>query len=153
MIKPVAPDQVFIIRKPVDLTVYGTNRQGEERILNPSEYSVTGANTNTIGTKTATINYTGQNSDGSKPKTTVIFEVVYDPADIVSITASASPNPVIISKSVTFTVQGTRRNGSKVTLNSSQYSVSSYSTSTVGSKLITISYTGTNSDKVNRQHR
>ncbi|HHX33598.1 MAG TPA: hypothetical protein GX713_05195, partial [Mollicutes bacterium] len=146
VIKPVAPDQVFIIRKPVDLTVYGTNRQGEERILNPSEYSVTGANTNTIGTKTATINYTGQNSDGSKPKTTVIFEVVYDPADIVSITASANPNPVIIRKSVTFTVQGTRRNGSKVTLNSSQYSVSSYSTSTVGSKLITISYTGTNSD-------
>ncbi|MFA7120516.1 MAG: prepilin-type N-terminal cleavage/methylation domain-containing protein, partial [Bacilli bacterium] len=139
------PDTVTI-NNPITFTVTGTDRVGNQSVLNTSDYIIEAHSTNKVGTFSPVITYNKNNSDGSKPTTTVTYTVNYDPNDIVSLSATASPTKVIVNGNVTFKVTGTTRSGTKKTLTPSDYTIAQNSTTSAGVKKPTFTYNKTNSD-------
>ncbi len=87
--------------------------------------------------------------EGNLATKTLIRSVVVatNPDDIVSISATISPNKVLINASLpVIIVTGKNRSGTNIGLNSSQYTIGSYSTSTAGTVNVEITKTEPNSD-------
>ena len=116
-----------------------------QHLQTSGQYTLSGISTSTLGTRTGKATLNSTNSDGSKPYCTRNYTVNPSQNDIVSISASVSPTSYI-KWFYSFTVIGTRRSGSTVTLNTSQYSHTAFSNTTTGTKSVTFTYTGTNSD-------
>lgn len=73
-----------IINEPVTITVSATNRVGETRVLNASEYKISAAATNVAGNFTSTITYNKENSDKTVPTTTVKYTVVDNISELIN---------------------------------------------------------------------
>ena len=73
----ITPNEVTQNDSAPTLSVWGTDREDNERVLSSNEFTYTPAiTTNTIGTHTITITFAGNNSDNSTPTTTVTYTVV-----------------------------------------------------------------------------
>jgi len=142
----VANPKNVIINNPITFTVTGTDRVGNQSELNTNDYIIEAHPTNKVGTFSPVITYNKDNSDGSKPTTKVSYTVIYDPNDIVSLNATATPTNVVLNGNVTFNVIGTARSGTKKTLTTSDYIVTQNSTTPAGVKNPTFTYNKTNSD-------
>ena len=142
----VANPKSVVINKGVSFTINGVNRIGNSTVLKEYEYTISEYPTNKVGTFSPLITYNGTNSDGSKPTTTTNYTVVYDPNDIVSISAKPSITKLVLNDSITYTVTGTTRSGSKKTLMTSEYTVTGSITSTAGTHTPKFTYAKTNSD-------
>lgn len=142
----VANPKSVVINNNVSFTVTGTNRVGNSVPLKDYEYTISTYSTKSIGSFSPIVTYNGTNSDGSKPTTTANYSVVYDPNDIVSISAKPSATTIILNDNVTYTVTGTTRSGSVKTLTTSDYTVTGSTTSKAGVVKPTFTYSKTNSD-------
>ncbi|MDD4706311.1 MAG: hypothetical protein PHS24_03785 [Bacilli bacterium] len=142
----VVEPKTVIINKNLTFTVTGTDRDGNQRVLNATDYIIDKHSTSAVGTFSPKITYNKDNSDGSKPTTTATYTVIYDPNDIVSLSATASPKKAIINGTVTFNVVGTKRSGATTTLTTNDYTVTQNSTATIGIKNPTFTYNKPNSD-------
>lgn len=76
------PDTV-IINNPITFTVTGTDRVGNQSVLNTSDYIIEAHSTNKVGTFSPVITYNKNNSDGSKPTTTATYTVIDNISEII----------------------------------------------------------------------
>lgn len=81
------PDTVTI-NNPITFTVTGTDRVGNQSVLNTSDYIIEAHSTNKVGTFSPVITYNKNNSDGSKPTTTATYTVI----DSISAIIDLDPN-------------------------------------------------------------
>ena len=109
---------------------------GNKVTLSSSEYSVSGYNKTKLGEQTITVTYSGK---------TATFKVkVVDYMTGITITAP-SKTEYKYNENIDLTgmiVQKVMASGSKVTLSSSEYSVSGYNKITLGEQTITVAYSG-----------
>ena len=137
----------FIINEEIIFIVRGEKRTGEIVNLTSDFYKIEGSHdTKTVGTKNPLFTYTGKNSDGSIPTGDVTYNVIFNPEDIVKIRINVSSS-YCYGDYFSYSVQGQKRNSTKwISLNASTYNVSGGGTSSYGSRSVSVTFTGNNSD-------
>ena len=78
----ISPSETTINGPTPVLTVWGTDREDNERVLSSNEFTYTpNISTSTLGEHSITITFDGDNSDNSTPTTTVIYTIVDIPSN------------------------------------------------------------------------